>query len=74
MEFWNGKFDKVQEILDKKSKVNNDGSIDLLFGILKCKVCGNNMIKRTSKGKVYYYANYYRKRVVKTINQYQKVY
>ena len=54
-------FDKVQEILDRKSKVNKDGSIDLLSGILKCKCCGSNMIKRTSKGKVYYYcSNYYR--------------
>ena len=55
------KFDKVQEILDRKSKVNKDGSIDLLSGILKCKCCGSNMIKRTSKGNVYYYcSNYYR--------------
>ena len=54
-------FDKVQEILDRKSKVNKDGSIDMLSGILKCKCCGSNMIKRTSKGKVYYYcSNYYR--------------
>ncbi|MBQ8192488.1 MAG: recombinase family protein [Bacilli bacterium] len=54
-------FDKVQEILDRKSKVNKDGSIDELSGILKCKCCGSNMIKRTSKGKVYYYcSNYYR--------------
>lgn len=56
-------FDKVQEILDRKSKVNKDGSIDILSGILKCKCCGSNMIKRTSKGKVYYYcSNYYRTR------------
>lgn len=55
------KFDKVQEILDRKSKVNKDGSIDLLSGILKCKCCVSNMIKRTSKGKTYYYcSNYYR--------------
>lgn len=55
------KYDKVQEILDRKSKVNKDGSIDLLSGILKCKCCGSNMIKRTSKGKIYYYcSNYYR--------------
>ena len=55
------KFDKVQEILDRKSKVNKDGSIDLLSGILKCKCCGSNMIKRASKGKIYYYcSNYYR--------------
>ena len=54
-------FDKVQEILGRKSKVNKDGSIDILSGILKCKCCGSNMIKRTSKGKVYYYcSNYYR--------------
>lgn len=57
------KFDKVQEILDRKSKVNKDGSIDILSGILKCESCGSNMIKRTSKGKVYYYcSNYYRKK------------
>ena len=57
------KFDKVQEILDRKSKVNKDGSIDILSEILKCKSCGSNMIKRTSKGKVYYYcSNYYRKK------------
>ncbi len=57
------KFDKVQEILDRKSKVNKDGSIDILSGILKRKSCGSNMIKRTSKGKVYYYcSNYYRKK------------
>lgn len=57
------KFDKVQEILDRKSKVNKDGSIDILSGILKCKSCDSNMIKRTSKGKVYYYcSNYYRKK------------
>lgn len=56
-------FDKVQDILDRKSKVNKDGSIDILSGILKCKCCGSNMIKRTSKGKVYYYcSNYYRKK------------
>lgn len=55
------KYDKVQEILDRKSKVNKDGSIDLLSGILKCKCCDSNMIKRTSKGKIYYYcSNYYR--------------
>ena len=54
-------FDKVQEILDRKSKVNKDRSIDILSGNLKCKCCGSNMIKRTSKGKVYYYcSNYYR--------------
>lgn len=59
-------FDKVQDILDRKSKVNKDGSIDILSEILKCKCCGSNMIKRTSKGKVYYYcSNYYRKKLWK---------
>lgn len=39
------------------------GSNDILSGILKCKCCGSNMIKRTSKGKAYYYcSNYYRTR------------
>ena len=57
------KFDKVQDILDRQTKVNKDGSIDLLSGFLKCKCCGSNMVKRSSKGKVYYYcSNYYRKK------------
>ena len=57
------KFDKVQDILDRQTKVNKDGSIDLLSGFLKCKCCGSNMLKRSSKGKVYYYcSNYYRKK------------
>lgn len=54
-------FDKVQDILDRQTKVNKDGTIDVLSGFLKCKCCGSNMIKRTSKGKFYYYcSNYYR--------------
>lgn len=57
------KFDKVQDILDRQTKVNKDGSIDLLSVFLKCKCCGSNMVKRSSKGKVYYYcSNYYRKK------------
>ena len=48
---------------NRKSKVNKDGSIDILSGILKCKCCGSNMVKRSSKEKVYYYcSNYYRKK------------
>ena len=55
------KFDKVQYILDRQAKANKDGSIDILSGFLKCKCCGGNMIKRTSKERVYYYcSNYYR--------------
>ena len=48
------KFDKVQDILNRQAKVNKDGSIGILSGVLKYKCCGGNMIKRTSKGKVYY--------------------
>lgn len=55
------KFDKVQYILDRQAKANKDGSIDILSGFLKCKCCCGNMIKRTSKERVYYYcSNYYR--------------
>ena len=54
-------FDKVQDILDRKSKVNKDGSIGILSGFLKCKCCGGNMLKLTSRERVYYYcSNYYR--------------
>ena len=45
------KFDKVQDILNRQAKVNKDGSIGILSGFLKCKCCGGNMIKRTSKRK-----------------------
>ena len=49
--------------MDRQTKVNKDGSIDILSGFLKCKCCGSNMVKRSSKGKVYYYcSNYYRKK------------
>ena len=45
------KFDKVQYILDRQAKANEDGSIDILSRFLKCKCCGGNMVKQTSKGK-----------------------
>ena len=45
------KFDKVQYILDRQAKANKDGSIDILSRFLKCKCCGGNMVKQTSKGK-----------------------
>ena len=55
------KFDKVQDILNRQAKVNKDGSIGILSGFLKCKCCDDNMIKRTSKERVYYYcSNYHR--------------
>ena len=51
----------MQDILNRQAKVNKDGSIGILSGFLKCKCCGGNMIKRTSKERVYYYcSNYYR--------------
>ena len=54
-------FDKVQDILNRQAKANKDGSIDILYGFLKCKCCGGNMIKQISKERVYYYcSNYYR--------------
>lgn len=39
-------FDKVQDILDRKTKVNKDGSHDSLSGILKCKYCDSNYEKK----------------------------
>lgn len=39
-------FDKVQDILDRKTKVNKDDSHDSLSGILKCKYCGSNYEKK----------------------------
>ena len=51
----------MQDILDRQAKVNKNGNIDVLLEFLKCKCCGGNMVKRTSKGKLYYYcSNYYR--------------
>ena len=51
----------MQDILNRQAKVNKDGSIGILSDFLKCKCCGGNMIKRTSKERVYYYcSNYYR--------------
>ena len=51
----------MQDILNRQAKVNKDGSIGILSGFLKCKCCGGNMVKRTSKERVYYYCyNYYR--------------
>ena len=42
------KFDKVQDILDRQVKINKDGSIDILSGVLKCKGC-NNVIEIVKK-------------------------
>src|SRR5574344_739328 len=54
-------FDKVQTILDRKSKTNKEGTLDVFSGFLKCDNCGNKMTMKKSKNKVYYYCTeYYR--------------
>ena len=51
----------MQDTLNRQVIVNKDGSIGILSGFLKCKCCGDNMIKQTSKERVYHYcSNYYR--------------
>ena len=56
----------MQDILNRQAIVNKDGSIGILSGFLKCKCCGDNVIKRTSKERVYYYcSNYYRNKTCK---------
>lgn len=53
------KFDKVQQILDRKIKVNKNNEINLFSGYLKCSHCGNHLIIRKSKNQVYYYCSSY---------------
>ena len=52
-------FDKVQQILDRKSKTNKKGTIDIFSGFLKCDICKSKMIIKKSKNKVYYYCTEY---------------
>ena len=48
-------------LLNRQAKANKDKSIGILSNFLKGKCCSSNMIKQTSKEKVYYYcSNYYR--------------
>ncbi len=58
----------MQNILDRKIKVNKDGSLDPLSGILKCKYCGSNRKVITIALIIT------EQKIVKIINQYQKVY
>lgn len=53
------KFDEVQQILNRKTKVNKNDDIDLFSGYLKCSHCGNHLIIRKSKNQVYYYCSSY---------------
>lgn len=56
---WNSKNSQEFKLESQLREVY--GKIGILSGFLKCKCCGGNMIKRTSKEKVYYYcSNYYR--------------
>lgn len=52
-------FDKVQEILNRKIKVNKNNELDLFSGYLKCAQCGKHLIIRKSKNQVYYYCSSY---------------
>lgn len=53
------KFDEVQQILDRKIKVNKNNEIDLFSGYLKCFRCGGHLIIRKNKNQVYYYCSAY---------------
>ena len=53
------KFDKVQQILNRKTKVNKNDDIDLFSGYLKCSHCGSNLIIKKSKNQIYYYCSSY---------------
>ena len=53
------KFDEVQQILNRKIKVNKNDDIDLFSGYLKCSHCGSNLIIKKSKNQVYYYCSSY---------------
>lgn len=53
------RFDEVQQVLDRKIKVNKNNQIDLFSGYLKCFHCGEHLIIRKSKNQVYYYCSSY---------------
>lgn len=53
------RFDEVQQILDRKIKVNKNNQIDLFSGYLKCFHCCEHLIIRKSKSQVYYYCSSY---------------
>ena len=53
------KFDEVQQILNRKTKVNKNDDIDLFSGYLKCSHCGSSLIIKKSKNQIYYYCGSY---------------
>lgn len=53
------KFDEVQQILNRNTKVNKNDNIDLFSGYLKCSHCGSGLIIKKSKNQIYYYCGSY---------------
>lgn len=53
------KFDEVQQILNRKIKVNKNDEIDLFSGYLKCSHCNNHLIIKKGKNQAYYYCSSY---------------
>ena len=53
------KFDEVQQILNRKTKVNKNDDIDLFSGYLKCSYCGSGLVIKKSKNQIYYYCSSY---------------
>jgi len=53
------KFEKVQQILNRKVKVNKNNEIDLFAGYLKCSHCGSGLTIKKSKKQIYYYCSSY---------------
>ena len=53
------KFDEVQQILNRKTKVNKNDDIDLFSGYLKCSHCGSGLVIKKSKNQIYYYCSSY---------------
>ena len=53
------KFDEVQQILNRKTKVNKNDDIDLFSGYLKCLHCRSGLVIKKSKNQIYYYCSSY---------------
>ena len=53
------RFDEVQQILNRKTKVNKNDDIDLFSGYLKCSHCGRGLVIKKSKNQIYYYCSSY---------------
>lgn len=53
------KFDEVQQILNRKTKLNKNDDIDLFSGYLKCSHCGSGLVIKKSKNQIYYYCSSY---------------